>query len=287
MLQQSFKPNSLEFTHRRIPWQLRLRPALSATVGSIVAIVVTVGVLLTARRLLGEMNGELFPGLMLALALASAVIVTYARLAWRRNFPIETPADLSGVDQVIGWGTSIGLACLAVGCCYPGYRTVDWLIWLPILVADQIWRQDFFDAGQPGAMTELVEDFSWPAAITADSAISNEVAEGEFAFDENILQQLFRVREDDGVETIYGTVGADFVAGQRVSVVHIGFCPPLAYLPELVVEALPGSSAKIKIVQALAHGVRLDVRLPQVAEDDCQIWIDMAARPKAAKASKN
>ena len=33
-------------------------------------------------------------------------------------------------------------------------------------------------------------------------------------------------------------------------------------LPEIEAEALPGYEAKIKVVQALAHGTRLDVRLP-------------------------
>ncbi|MEM8946752.1 MAG: hypothetical protein AAGD11_16380 [Planctomycetota bacterium] len=267
----SSNSNSLGAANQRIPWQLRLRPALSATVGSIVAIIVIVGGLLTVRRLLGQMQGELLPGAMLALALASAVIVTYARLAWRRNFPIESSTDLSNVDLIIGWGSSLGLVCLAVGCCYPGYRTIDWLIWLPILVADQIWRQDFFDTGQPGTLGATDDEVMYSPTGTVPS---------EESLNESIVQQLFRMRDEGGKETVYGTVGADFVAGQRVSVVHVGFCPPLDYLPDIEAETLPGSFARIKVAQALAHGVRLDVRLPQVAEEDCRIWIDMAAQPR-------
>ena len=56
---------------------------------------------------------------------------------------------------------------------------------------------------------------------------------------------------------------------------------PLAILfPEAQFVLCDSIGKKIKVVQALAHGTRLDVRLPSLAQSDCQVWIDMAARPK-------
>ncbi len=259
-----------------MPWQYRVRPVLFVTVSAIVSLLVMVGLLVFVRRLLGPLSGELPPAIMLFVALATAGMAAFARIAWRRNFPLGSPADLSSTDLVIGWASSLGLLLLAVGCCYPGYRTEDWLIWLPILIADQFWRQTFFDAGEPWIHDETTD--------TEDTLVpALEVV--ELPQDENLVQQLYRLADEDGQEIIYGTVRADFVAEQRTTVVHIGFCPPLTYLPEIEAEALPGSIAKIKVVQALAHGTRLEVRLPAPAEEDFFLWIDMAARPVGAVAS--
>lgn len=251
-----------------VPWQYRVRPALFVTVSAVVAVLTVVGSLVVFRRFTGAIAADLPPHLMLMLAFASAITLWVLRLAWRRSFPLESPADLSTADQVIGWGSSAALALLAVGCCYPANRTTDWLIWLPILVADQLWRQTFFDAGEPWT-PETADEF--PVATTLTIADTPE--------NENIVQQLYRLEEPPGTEVIYGTLRADFVAGQRTAVVHAGFCPPLGYIPEIDAEALPGSLAQIKVVQGLAHGARLDVRLPAPAVADCQVWIDMAARP--------
>ncbi|NOZ38825.1 MAG: hypothetical protein GXP24_01190 [Planctomycetes bacterium] len=268
-----------------VPWQFRVRPALFVTVGSIVTGLVLIGGLFLVRRLTGALSADLPPPVMLFLALGATSTLAFSRIAWRRSFPLETPEDLSFADQALGWASSAALAMLAVGSCFPANRTTDWLIWLPILVADQFWRQNFFDAGEPWTPQSGQSDSelrkSPSLAITNTEHRDNPELK-------NIVQQLFRLQDEHHHEVIYGTVRADFVAGQRTAVVHVGFCPPLTYLPEIEAEALPSSRlpealAKIKVVQALAHGTRLDIRLPVSATTDCQLWIDMAARPGNAQ----
>ncbi len=275
----SFTSPALEPVGSHLPWQFRVRPALFATVSSIVAILALTGGLFLVRRLTGALSADLPTQTMLFFALGAAATLAFSRIAWRRSFPLETPEDLSVTDRVLGWASSAALAMLAIGCCYPANRTTDWLIWLPILVADQFWRQNFFDAGEPWVASDEFEILpSLTPAITEAPRFENSQLE-------NIVQQLFRLQDDQSYEVIYGTVRADFVAGQRTAVVHVGFCPPLTYLPEIEAEALPGSPiqgslAKIKVVQALAHGTRLDIRLPVAATSDSQLWIDLAARPE-------
>ena len=298
-LGHSCNSSALEPSGKLVPWQFRARPALFITVNSIVAVLLLVGLLVCSRRLTGAFHADLPPEGMLVLALATAIGLAVSRIAWRRSFPLETPADLSLPDQVLGWASSAALALLAVGCCYPANRTTDWLIWLPILVADQFWRQTFFDTGEPW-VPPTADERSSPAICSVDesrllSRASDDQPNDDQpncdnpsydnpsydnpSYGDHIVQQLYRLEDCPGTEVIYGTLRADFVAGQRTAVVHAGFCPPLSYLPEIEAEALPGSSAQIKIVQALAHGTRLDVRLPAPATKDCQVWIDMAARP--------
>lgn len=260
---------------RRLPWQYRAHPTLFVTVCSIVGVLTIVGVLAVTRRFLGAFTGELPPSMMLLLGFGAAAAVAFARIAWRRNFPLESPEELSRLDLAIGWASSLSLILLMVGCCYPGYKTTDWLIWLPIIVADQFWRQTFFDTGEPWTGEESFEDELSP---------STGPTLAQFPQDENLLQQLYRLKDEHGQEIIYGTVKADFVSDQRTAVVHVGFCPPLSYLPEIEAEALPGSFARTKIVQAMSHGTRLEVRLPAPAENDLSVWIDMAARPVGAQA---
>jgi hypothetical protein len=274
---------------RGVAWQARARPMLVLSVLGFIGLLMGTAALIVSRRLLGALSSDLPRDAMLLTALVATSVSACTRIAWRRSFPLgrdagsplrryaESPlgrdAGDSWLDQFVGWGSSLALAMLAVGCCYPANRTSDWLIWLPLLVADQLWRQNFFDAGLPTAPSMKSER----QPTNTSEASSAGAAQSPNHHD--IVQQLFRVREDQGQEVIYGTLRADFQAGQRTAVIHVGFCPPLEYLPEIEAESLPGQPTRIKVVQALPHGVRLDVRLSTAAEESCQAWIDMAARP--------
>jgi len=304
------------------PRDLRSEPrrVIVTTVVTFIALLNALGLLIVFSRLGGALSGELPRGAMLVVALLTTAIVATTRIAWRRCFPLRatslrdislqdtTPREQSAAidsnaaenewDAIVGWGCSTALILIAVGSSYPCSHTSDWLIWFPALVADQFWRQTFFDAGRPALLLEI-------ASLEFDSKLDEELAatitfpigreSSEYDFEaalrgsvaredgadhaEQILQRLFRVRDESGQEVVYGTVRADFEAGQRTAVVHVGFCPPLSHIPEIEAESFPGTPSRIKIVQALAHGTRMDVRLPTPAENDRHIWIDLAATP--------
>lgn len=276
MLHDSSFPNSLRLANW-IPWKWRARPMLVSVSAILLLMLFSVGLLLTARQLLGYMDTVLEPAKMLPLAWGSMLVVTLLRVAWRRNFPFQSTAHIGWEENVFGWLGSLSLILLAVGCCYPGYRNADWLIWLPVLVADQFWRQNFFDAGDPRISVGLPAEENELASVEG-------IPLAQPSTRDEIVQQLYRVSNEQGEEEIYGTLRADFVPGQRTATVHVGFCPPLPYVPEIEAETLPPTAAKLKVVQSLAHGARLDVKLPQVATTEEQIWIDMAARPQSADA---
>lgn len=251
----------------------------AVTILSLVALLAAVGLLISARRLVGALANELPRDAMLLTAVVMTAIVAFARIAWRRAFPLrrDGTSELAWGDQLVGWGSSLGLLFAAVGCCYPAYRTSDWLIWLPMLVADQLWRQSFFDAGQTRLrLAAGTDNLSDEASTVRFPKLTDEPQQN------HIVQQLYRVRDEDGSEVIYGTLRADFQTGQRTAVLHVGFCPPLPYLPEIEAAALPGSDIRLKVAQALAHGARLDVRLSETPTEDCHVWIDMAATPAAS-----
>ena len=257
-------------------WRQRLRTTTAVTILSLVTLLAAIGLLIVVRRLAGVLTSELPRDAMLLTAGVMTATVACARIAWRRAFPLTSV--LTWGDRYVGWGSSWGLALVAVGCCFPGYRTSDWLIWLPMLVADQFLRQSFFDTGQPQLKLAAEPDEAPDKVSTMRFPGPAGVAELQR---DQIVQRLYRVRDERGSEVIYGTLRADFQTGQRTAVLHVGFCPPLAYLPHIEAAVLPGSDARLKVVQALAHGARLDVRLPATPTEDCHIWIDMAATPTA------
>lgn len=264
------------------PWPARARRVTQLFALGLTGLLIAVGVLFSARRMWGSLVEELPPHTMLITAVVTTALATFSRIAWRRIRPVRQTLACGNnwTDQFVGWGTSIGLLLVAVGCCYPAYHNSDWLIWLPMLVADQFWRQSYFDAGKPGSDLEIAEVADVATTpLTIPFPIATESNEEVTADSQEIVQQLYRVRSDDGQELIYGTLRADFHPGQRTAVLHVGFCPPLPYLPEIEADPLPSSSARLKVVQAMAHGARLDVRLSEIPDTDCHLWIDMSATP--------
>jgi len=252
-----------------------------ATVLSVLTMLLGVAVLLIVRRVSGAITEELSYGAMLLTAIITAVLAFSSRFAWRHLIPATLSPASQGTDRFagisadafVGWGSSLALLLMAIGTAYPGDRTIDLLIWVPLLVADQFLRQSFFDGGLPGQSFQKLERVE----------IKDDPEDGWTveAFDtDDLVQQLYRVRNDEGLEVIYGSLRADLQAGQRHTVIHVGFCPPLAFMPRIEVAPYSGPSAKIKVAQALAHGTRLEVRLDQTANEDCSVLIDLAALPE-------
>jgi hypothetical protein len=208
---------------------------VAALVIGILTTLYAVALLLIARRAMGAFPTELPWPILLTTATAAFAVITGLRILWRRTFPESTAGD-----QWIGWGASLTLVLIAGGLSFPGHER-DWLVWLPLLVADQFLRHRLF----PGDRTTAF------------------IAAKPQAIAENFLQEITRTRGDNGREIVQAMLRADFVPDQRTATVYVGFCPPLASQPELTIEPVTG--ADCKIMQAFPHGVRIDVRLAQVA----------------------
>jgi hypothetical protein len=147
---------------------------------------------------------------------------------------------------------------VAIGCSYPGNQISTWLVWTPVLVVDQVLRHFLIAAPRPAPIP--------PPQAPAPG------------YQEHITQHLTRVRDDAGAESIRGTLRADFIPGQRHATLHVGFCPPLPTLPKIAAEPIDGPDATVKIVQAFAHGARLDIRLEDPADEPCHVSIEFGAR---------
>jgi hypothetical protein len=277
-----------------------VRRALIAIVVGLLAI----GTLVLARRFAGALTRDLPTGLLLLTAIGSTATVYLVRrkwFGWHRERADGHP--LTRLDRLVTWGGSLALWLLAIGCCFPGNRNVEWLIWLPLLIGDQFWRQSCLDGGDPAQAIDPPIQTPPPGELQKHAASSPSgngptgcgssngtsapglvpAATQPFPADSPhlIVQQLFRIREENGQESIYGTVRADFAQGQRHATLHVGFCPPLGDAPQVEVEPCNFPEANVRVVQSLAHGVRLDIRLREPAEEACHVSIDLAARAEA------
>lgn len=252
-------------SHRRA---LRI-DAVQGGVAISVALFVAIGSLLVIRRIAGAFTADLpLTGLVPTAALTVAIIFA-GRVFWRSRQCVAAPTSRLS-EQCVGWGGSIALLLLAAGCS-DFSRTADWVIWLPLVVADQFQRQWF------------VRDpwFRWPlypaARRVAHGAVTDVEPVESAAPTEQLLQQLVRFRDAAGNESIRGTLQAEFVPGQRHATIHVGFCPQLAQLPQVEAEPADGPESQVKIVQALPHGARLEVRLAQPAPGPCCVGVEFAA----------
>ncbi len=258
---------------------------LKATILATVATLITAGLVLAVRRFDGALVEPLSRWQMLATAMIATALAAYGRTAWQHAFfPGYSQGgrrQLRWLDLLVGWGSTLGLLLMAVGCCYPAERLSDWLIWSPLLVADLFWRQSFFDGGKPSPSLVGLENVELESVELGNCETAS--VESEDMAEEQLLQQLFRVRHADGQEMIYGTLRADFAVGQRNATLHVGFCPPLSHRPQIEAEPQEGPECTIKVVQAFTHGAQLDLRLAKPAKpanEPCHVLIDLAALPR-------
>lgn len=230
------------------------RTVAAVVIGTLVGLY-AIALLLIARRMMGAFTEELSWQAVLATAMLSFALVSGLRVLWWLTFSKSLVAKPQAAW--IGWGSSLTLVLLAAGISFPRGGSQDWVLWLPVLVADQVLRRWLFESRGP-----LVPIAAKPRAAG------------------DTWQQVVRTRDASGAETVSATLRADFVPDQRNASVYLGFCPPLACAPEITIGPVAGAEAKI--VQAFAHGVRIDVRLDQVARDAKSISLNVVAKPQAA-----
>ncbi len=100
-----------------------------------------------------------------------------------------------------------------------------------------------------------------PAAtdFSESPADAHDHDESDAESDENQTLWLSRRLTADG-EQIEGWVRVEFAPGQRETVVHVAFCPPLAGSPEIETEDLDGMGLEIRIAAVFPFGTRLSIR---------------------------
>lgn len=146
------------------------------------------------------------------------------------------------------------IVMFAIGCSASSGRLVDWLAWSVALAAPflaPIWSRRESKTPDPAEVT---------------------------------LQQLTRTRSADGVETVRGTLVAEFAPAERLSILYVAFCPPLEPLPKVECEVVAGPLCEVKVAQIFHQGTRLEARLLRASTTAVHVTISIVAseRPPTA-----
>jgi hypothetical protein len=248
------------------------------------------------RRLSGGLQQPLGGAEYLAAAFATGGISALMRWAeWR--LPLVPRAQfMRGAAQGVAGNWYAGLAFAVPGLAalvlltaitLPGTPAAAVIVAWFILVAAEAaaWCQ----TGWASHLLERVslERGSRPVLVQSAGAaprallLANEPIEPELP--PGLVQQITRIRED-GVESLHAVFLAEVPAGERLTVGHLAFCPPLDSLPELEAHALDADGAEVRIALAETFGARFEIRLAQVAAMPRQVLIEAigtAAAPAA------
>jgi hypothetical protein len=168
---------------------------------------------------------------------------------------------LSPIDML----SIMSLVAIVASLSIPG--TPFWgllLAWLLIVAGETIQR---------------LPHFRWPRRqiavhIPATPPFGPEEEPAEPEMPPGLVQQVTRVVEE-GRESIHVLIKANIPASDRLAVVHIAFCPPLAEQPELTAHALDCDEAEIRITQSESFGARLEARLPSASAAPRSLVIEL------------
>ena len=160
------------------------------------------------------------------------------------------------------------LVLLGVAVSSPGMSwTAFIIVWLFIVAEESfVWWRERFRFLTPTRR----ESHGANREVARRQRAEEPAAQSFEELPDNATQTFVRTREAD-VETVAGTVRADFQPGERTVYAHIGFCPPLARAPEIEVEQTDGPEAAIKLAQVLPHGARFDIRLQRANDEAVRV----------------
>ncbi len=263
---------------RSIGWRGRPLEALAAgsargVAAAMLGLLFAAGATIVSRRLAGALQTPLAPAMLLAAGVMASAAAAGVRLGW----PLSEAANSDRRhDRAVMLLTSLAVVGLAAGLCLPGTPAAGIWSLCVLLIGEESWAWMRYvrQTSLPpiARFPSPVPRHLLPAAIDAETAIPRE----------DVTQQLTRTRAADGVEELSGWLRLCFASGQRTGSIHVAFCPPFATAPELEVEQLDGPEARIKPVQLLSYGARLDLKLAATADEASSVLLQFSARAPAA-----
>jgi hypothetical protein len=209
------------------------------------------------RRLAGALQSPASIGTCLLTGFALAIFSRWARkeLTSRLGF---LPALACGATLAAAGAASITIAGM------PAAGLIA--LWLPI-AGEAAWA---FGHATTTHRFGMAHESSDPDAIIALDSPLEEMALDDPA----IVQHLIRRCDPSGAESIGGVLRAKFSPAERTVNLHVPFCPPLRIAPVCEAEAIDGPPARVKVVQVLPQGARLEVRLDEAATTPQQVVIE-------------
>ena len=241
---------------------------LRAVVGfAALGLLVFLAVVFGARRLAGEFAQPLGGVELVTVAALLGGAVIGIGLAVQSQLARDARYSVLSTQYFVLSAAGVAAAALLATVTFPHSPPSAVLVaWFTLAIAEAAtWR--------------LAVRRTTPARLVRPTlAAEIEPAEPAEAIPANMTQQLTRVREANGGESLHALARAEVPAGDRLAVVHLALCPPLDGAPELTAHAIDADDAEVKITTAETYGVRLEVRLPTATPEARQILVEVLGR---------
>jgi len=275
--------------------------AIALAILGTLAALSSIVLLLVLRRMAGALIEPLTDGGLTLLGATLVAVVVLVRCGW--SAVARCDADNTWAGRLF-WLPSLLLVSMGLVVCIPGTPQAGGAVLWGLIVLEELWT---LSGCSPGGGIRLRiqrsarRDNSRPTVDRLDrveldppgEALDEPAGRDDLRVDPpqqpsphiplprgaalNVWQQATRWREA-GEEIVQGVARAEFAPGARLAIVHVGFCPPLESVPQLVAAAIDGPPATVKLAARLAHGIRLEVKLRAVADQPACVLVEFTAR---------
>lgn len=166
--------------------------------------------------------------------------------------------------------------------------TPPWFALATVVIGWEVawhWRMDPLHVPTSRTPTDQASDESIDESFGEQGLGEESFGEesfGEEGLGEDVQQKWIRSLSEEGGEQIWGLVRVPLTSGQRISVAHAVFCPPLRAEPEVEVYAVEGPDASVRATAVFAHGMRLEVRLAVAATAPVEVVVEVLAAAQDA-----
>jgi len=251
-----------------LPWWLA--PA-------IVALMAIAGAVLLGRRLAGALGQPLSEDTLAILGVLLAGAALASRWLWR-----QAPRDaaMRRATWLLFCCPTAVLMLVGVAVHVRGTSMAGTALFWSVVVLEEgasglwIWqrrRRSRHTEGRAPAFEPPPTKHSLPVDSAAVSLLSDDVPGGQ------VTQQFVRSRSAQRGDVFSGWLRVEIPARGRSTNVHVAFCPPFARVPAIEVRQVDGPLGRIKTVQALPYGARLDFKLTQPSEQPTTVLLRFVA----------
>jgi hypothetical protein len=95
-----------------------------------------------------------------------------------------------------------------------------------------------------------------------------------------VVQQQTRMYLANGLDRLTGWLQMALATGERNATAHVAFCPPFLETPKISLRQTAGPAGRIRAVQILPHGVRLELKLDLSPRHPQRVSIEFVAESR-------
>ncbi len=284
----SFRPS------QRLAHQLAGLSAGAMTLSLVVA-----ATALASRRLAGGLMSPLPWQTLIGAIFAAAMVASMTR----RLSELGSATRFQGtLDQLTFWTPGLALVIGGVALSVPG-STAPALaaVWTIIAVRQgfELWQAWRIRGAKRSRLSlrklrldsspvlpASLADAPMTATIVADSKSPPGAAPSTTGIDfyplgPNVTQQFIRTQSAT-TDRLQGWLQTALAAGERNVTLHVAFCPPFDESPRVALRQLSGPSSRVKPVQVLPFGMRLELKRTAIAKEQAAVIMEFTAEAPRA-----